>query len=121
MSKTKRIWLIASACLLVAGQAFAHAHLKSAVPAPDSVVKPAPTELDLTFTEGLNLKFSGVKITGPQDLAVEIGKATLTDGDTTLVVPFADALAAGRYKVEWRALSADGHKSKGEFGFTVQP
>jgi hypothetical protein len=121
MSNSNRFWLIASACLLIAGQADAHAHLKSAVPAPDSVVKPAPTELDLTFTEGLILKFSNVTVTGPRRAAVKIGEPMLMDDDMTLMVPFADALAAGHYKVEWRALSTDGHKSKGEFGFTVQP
>ena len=36
--------------------AFAHAHLKSATPAMGGTVATAPTELDLKFTEGVNLK-----------------------------------------------------------------
>ena len=121
MSSAKRVLLIAIAGAFVAGQAFAHAHLKSAAPAPDSVVKTAPTELDLIFSEGINLKFSGVKVTGPNGVVVKVGAAMLMDEDKTMMAPLADPLAPGAYKVEWHALASDGHKSKGEFGFTVRP
>ena len=103
------------------GQAFAHAHLKSAVPAVDSTVTTAPTELDLTFTEGVNLKFTGVTVTGPDKAAVATGEATLKGGDTTLTVPISGTLAAGAYTVAWHALSTDGHKTNGTYTFAVKP
>ncbi|MDL2398047.1 copper homeostasis periplasmic binding protein CopC [Rhizobium mayense] len=122
MPRTKKLVLIAAAASLVfAGQAFAHAQLKSAVPAADSTVKQAPSELDLTFTEGLNLKFSGVKVTGPGKAAVKTGEGMLMNGDSTLMVPITDKLTAGKYTVEWHALSADGHKTNGTYSFTVAP
>lgn len=31
------------------------------------------------------------------------------------------ALAPGEYRIEWRALSADGHPISGSFGFRLQP
>ena len=108
--------------LAVSGPAFAHAHLKSATPAVGGTVAAAPTELDLTFSEGLNLKFTGVKVTGPAKAAVATGPATLGGGgDTTLVVPVSDTLAAGAYTVAWHALSTDGHKTSGTYTFTVKP
>ena len=103
------------------GQAFAHAHLKSAVPAVGSTVTTAPTELDLTFTEGVNLKFTGVTVTGPDKAAVATGEATLMGGDTTLTVPISGTLAAGAYTVAWHALSTDGHKTNGTYTFAVKP
>ncbi len=104
------------------GQALAHAHLKSATPAVGSTVATAPTELDLVFSEGLNLKFTGVKITGPAKANVATGDAALgAGGDTTLVVPVTDTLAAGSYTVAWHALSTDGHKTTGTYKFTVKP
>ncbi|MDL2410184.1 copper homeostasis periplasmic binding protein CopC [Rhizobium calliandrae] len=118
----KKLFFVATAASLVfAGHAFAHAQLKSAVPAADSTVKQAPSELDLTFTEGLNLKFSGVKVAGPQKAAVKTGQGMLMNGDSTLMVPITDKLTAGKYTVEWHALSADGHKTSGTYSFTVAP
>lgn len=106
----------------VPAPAFAHAHLKSATPAAGSTVAVAPTELDLKFSEGLNLKFTGVTVTGPAKAAVATGDAALGAGDdTVLVVPVSDALGAGSYTVAWHALSTDGHKTTGTYTFTVKP
>lgn len=104
------------------GQALAHAHLKSAMPAVNGTVATAPSELDLKFSEELNLRFTGVRVTGPDKAAVMIGEAALGAGDdTTLVVPLAATLAAGTYEVDWHALSEDGHKTSGRYKFTVKP
>lgn len=100
----------------------AHAHLKAAVPAVNGTVPTGPTELELTFSEGIELKFTGVKITGPGKAAVPTGAATLgTTGDTTLVVPVAPPLQPGSYTVAWHALSTDGHKTSGTYSFAVRP
>ncbi|NLS16333.1 copper homeostasis periplasmic binding protein CopC [Rhizobium sp. P40RR-XXII] len=122
MPSMKKLLLAAAAIsIALAGQAMAHAHLKSAVPAADGIVKAAPSELDLTFSEGLNLKFSGIKVTGPDKAAVKTGDGTLMNKDTTLMVPVTDKLAPGKYTVEWHVLSTDGHKTNGTYSFTVAP
>lgn len=110
------------AFLALAGPASAHAHLKSATPAMNGTVATAPTELDLTFSEGIDAKFSGIKLTGPDRKTVPTGKSTLgAAGDATLVVPIPAPLAAGTYKVDWHAFAADGHKTNGSYGFTIKP
>lgn len=121
MRLTTPTLLFAAAGLVLAGQAFAHAHLKSASPAPESTISAAPDELDLTFSESLNLKFSGIRLVGPGKTEVKTGEGMLMDNDTMLMVPVGETLAAGIYTVEWHALSTDGHKSKGEYTFTVKP
>ena len=122
MAPPFRFALLAAALSLgLAGQAFAHAHLKAATPASGATVA-APAELDLGFSEGVNLKFTGVTVTGPEGAAVPIGPARLgPGGDATLVVPLAGTLAPGRYKVDWHALAVDGHKTDGSYRFTVAP
>lgn len=115
-----RIRLGALAALLslgLAGPAFAHAHLKSAVPAQDATV-PAPSTLRLGFSEGLELRFTGIKLTGPGG-AVPTGDATLDPDGMTLIVPVTGALPAGTYTVDWHALSKDGHTTRGSYAFTV--
>jgi methionine-rich copper-binding protein CopC len=116
-----RLGLAAILALGLAGRAFAHAHLKSATPADKSTVKSSPGELDLTFTEGLNLKFSGIKVTGADKTAVKLGNSMLMQNDTVLMVPVSETLGAGTYTVEWHALSTDGHKTNGSYTFTVKP
>lgn len=114
--------LAAIGLLCGTGQALAHAHLKAAIPPVDGTVRAAPGELDLTFSEGLELKFSGLKVTGPDRQPVPTGAASLKPGgDTTLMVPLSAALAPGLYTVAWHALSTDGHKTSGTYRFTVAP
>ncbi len=121
MSRYTRVLAIAAITTAMASsQALAHAHLKSSVPA-DKATAAAPTELDLTFTEGVNLKFSGIKVTGPDGQEVKLGDAMLMDGDKTLMVPVSGKLQPGAYSVEWHVLSADGHKVNGSYTFTVKP
>src|SRR5579871_1082945 len=102
-------------------QALAHAQLRSATPAAGSTLAVSPTELDLAFSEELNLKFSGVQVTGPDHKAVQTRDAVLKDKNATLVVPISATLAAGTYTVVWHALSEDGHKTHGTYAFTVKP
>ena len=40
---------------------------------------------------------------------------------STLIVKLPQPLAAGSYKVNWQAISADTHKVKGSFTFHVRP
>ena len=114
--------LFATALLLGATSAFAHAEFVKSTPAPDSVITTSPTEIDITFSEGLNLKFSGARLGDSMKMEMATGPATLArGGDTTLVIPVTKPLAAGVYTVEWHNLSKDGHKLKGSFKFTVKP
>lgn len=103
------------------GQAFAHAHLKSAIPAVNGTVSVAPAKLDLSFSESVNLRFTGVTVAGPGQSKVATGQAKLLNHDMTLMVPVTATLGAGKYTVSWHALSTDGHKTHGTYSFTVKP
>ena len=106
----------------MAAPASAHAHLVRAVPTAGSTVKTSPTELRLKFSEGLELGFSGVTVTGPDRAAIKAGVPSLDPADPTLmIVPLPGALKAGHYDVDWHATATDTHKTKGRYGFTVAP
>jgi methionine-rich copper-binding protein CopC len=122
MNKPIRAALAFAAALLAPGSAFAHAHLQSAAPAADAVVKAAPASLVLDFSEGLEIGLSGVALKGPDGRPVATGAVTLTPGnDREMSVPIGGALGAGTYTVEWHALSRDGHTTHGTYRFTVSP
>ncbi|HVZ14816.1 MAG TPA: copper homeostasis periplasmic binding protein CopC [Bauldia sp.] len=100
--------------------AFAHAHLKTSFPAADSVQTTPPTEIDITFTEDVNIKFTGATLTGADNKAVTLGDGMLMGGNAMFMAPITGTLAPGKYTVDWHALSTDGHKTNGSFSFTVQ-
>ncbi len=113
--------LIAAGLLLSATSAFAHAEFVKSTPAPDSTVAASPTEIDITFSEGIDAKFSGAKLVDSMKMEFATGQSTLAKGgDTTLVIPITTPLAEGEYVVNWHNLSKDGHKLKGSFKFTVK-
>nr|WP_237657414.1 CopC domain-containing protein YobA [Serratia fonticola] len=101
-------------------QALAHAHLKVQTPAADATVSSAPKVLTLNFSEGIEPNFSGVKVTGPDNAVVKTGKLDLDPSNNTQInVPIESDLAAGKYQVSWHVVSVDGHKTKGQYSFTV--
>ncbi|MEB7886059.1 CopC domain-containing protein YobA [Serratia fonticola] len=101
-------------------QALAHAHLKVQTPPADATVSSAPKVLTLNFSEGIEPNFSGVKVTGPDNAVVKTGKLDLDPSNNTQVnVPIESELAAGKYQVSWHVVSVDGHKTKGQYSFTV--
>ncbi|PXX38631.1 copper homeostasis periplasmic binding protein CopC [Aquitalea magnusonii] len=110
--------LIITASLFTSTAAWAHAHLKAAEPAANSVVS-SPASLNLTFSEALDVKFSGIKLINATQQDIALGEATLSNGGKTLVVKPAQPLPAGSYQVEWHALSVDGHKTTGTYRFSV--
>lgn len=76
----------ATASITLSNAAYAHAKLEAAQPPINGTVKDAPAELDLKFSEELNLKFTGVKVTGPDNKEVKTDGDMLMDGDKTLMV-----------------------------------
>lgn len=101
--------------------AFAHAHLQQQTPAAGSEVSTSPQTLTLNFSEGIETRFSGVTLSGPQQKTVKTGELTRSDSNQAqLIVPVAEPLAAGDYTVDWHVVSVDGHKTKGQYHFTVK-
>lgn len=110
-----------AAGILVVQQAQAHAHLKSSEPVAKSEVSASPTALTLSFTEDLEASFSGAELKDSQGGIVKTGKAALSpDSKSVLIVPVNSPLKAGSYEVDWHALSVDGHKTKGNYNFSVK-
>jgi methionine-rich copper-binding protein CopC len=97
----------------------AHALLESASPPVGGTVD-APSQISITFSEGVEPKFSGIALSGPGG-AVPVGKASVSPGDNkVLVVKVGKKLAPGSYTVKWHAVSVDTHHTQGDFDFTVK-
>ena len=93
----------------------AHAKLDHSVPAADSTVSAAPSEVALSFSEDIEPKFSGAEVFDSKGARVD---ETSTASDSAIHVKV-KPLVPGAYRVNWHALSDDTHKTKGSFKFTV--
>lgn len=99
--------------------ALAHGDLVRASPQPGGAVASPPPEVRLEFSEGVVGRFSGLTISGVDGRRV--ATEPLRVEGAVLVAPIAAPLRAGTYRVNWRALSVDGHKTQGSFTFEVRP
>ena len=92
--------------------------LTTQAPTVGSTVAQAPKEVVLWFTNQLEPAFSSIDVRDEKGAAVTSGKAALGGDRTQLRVPL-KALPAGTYKVIWRVLSVDTHRTQGDFTFRV--
>lgn len=116
-----RYALIALAGMLATPAALAHAHLTQQSPAANAQVTASPQALTLNFSEGVEPAFSGATLTGPQKEQIKTGKATRNEQDKTqLIIPLVQPLETGKYTVDWHVVSVDGHKTKGQYSFSVK-
>jgi len=107
--------------LLTASAVFAHAHLKGQYPAADAEVAASPQALTLNFSEGIEPQFSGVAITGARQQIIRTGSAKRNENDKKqMIVPLEQPLTPGKYTVDWHVVSVDGHKTHGQYHFTVK-
>ncbi|WP_229053852.1 copper resistance CopC family protein [Aeromicrobium sp. Leaf350] len=106
------------AVLVMAGStsASAHAGLVSTNPGERSSVEAMPSAVRLTFNETMN-RPSYVVVKAPDGAIVAEGEATVDGAD--LVQTVDDPGLAGTYRVDYRAISADGHPVEGAFEFDV--
>ena len=115
------IAILGGACAGPTAPALAHAHLQAETPMADATTA-SPGSLTLSFSEGLELRFTTVVVKDPNGSAVMTGPNRLAPGNPKmLLVPVAGKLGPGRYTVDWRAVATDGHKTQGTYGFTVAP
>ncbi|WP_063734626.1 copper resistance CopC/CopD family protein [Streptomyces sp. RTd22] len=103
-----------------AGPASAHAALTSTSPGEGAVVKSAPSDVSLTFTEGVLLGRDAVRVLDPKGKRVDAGKAAHVGGkSSTASVALRSGLADGTYTVAWKAVSEDSHPVSGAFTFSI--
>ena len=100
-----------------AAGAQAHAYLDHASPLVGSSGS-APREVRMWFTQALEPSFSGAQLRASGGAVVGSGHVDASD-PKQIVIPV-HGLAPGQYKVNWKILSVDTHRTEGSFGFEVK-
>lgn len=120
-ARTFRNTFLILTSVLATPAVWAHAHLTHQNPAADAEVTTAPQALTLNFSEGVEPGFSGATVTGAKQEAIKTLPAKRSEQDKTqLIVPLDETLKPGDYTVNWHVVSVDGHKTKGQYRFSVK-
>ena len=116
----RSIRLVTLFLVLVGGTAIAqaHAYLDHTSPLVGSVAT-APREVRLWFTQALEPRFSAAQLRSSSGAVVATG--AVDPASPKEMVIRVRALPPGKYKVKWKILSIDTHRTEGDFGFEVKP
>ncbi|MDT5154528.1 MAG: copper resistance protein [Mycobacterium sp.] len=109
--------VLALLALAGAGTASAHAVRVSADPAPDSSVGAGPARVSATFNEQLQTNFAAMTVVGPDGNLWSTGPAEIRGAVASVVLlPLGPT---GKYTVNYRVTSADGHVVNGAWSFEL--
>jgi copper transport protein len=103
--------------LLFASPAAAHAELVNITPPNGAQLAAPPTEVQMTFTESVNLVDDGIHLVDQLGATVPTPHPTV-DGNA-ITWPMPTDLPDGPYIVTWRVVSTDGHPISGASSFGV--
>jgi methionine-rich copper-binding protein CopC len=96
----------------------AHAFLERASPSAGQNLAVSPGRVELQFSEALEPSFSEVRVTDARGRDMSAGPQAVNGKEMDLPLK---RLAPGRYRVTWRAVSVDAHRTEGKFNFLVGP
>ena len=103
-----------------AGSVSAHSAVRETTPGEGTVLKSAPKQVTMTFTEAVGITDDSVRVLSPENRRVNAGDTEHESGrSNTVRVPLGDGLADGTYTVAWRVVSADSHPISGAFTFSI--
>lgn len=104
----------------LAQPAFAHGALVDASPKSGAVLDTAPTEIRLHFNEALEARYSKIKLTNAQGVAIKSDdiKVDPAHPETMMLTP--PVLPPGGFQVQWSTMTQDGHRTKGSYSFKVK-
>ena len=119
----RRIAALATSLLLVflVSPASAHTVLISSSPQKDSVIETLPTTISMTFAEDLVSIGNSNSISVLNENGEEVSQGEVSVSGPTLSKNMIAGDKTGLFKVEYRAVAADGHVIEDSFTFTVTP
>jgi len=111
-----RVLLLGAATLTMAGFAHADAHLASSVPADNSVISHAPSQISLNFSAPIRITALSLQRHGEKEpKRIEVSaEAPANEIDIPVT-----QLGPGAYTLNWRGIGGDNHEASGTVRFTI--
>ncbi|MGH3724675.1 MAG: copper resistance CopC family protein [Mycobacterium sp.] len=105
--------------LALPGVASAHAVKVSSDPAENAVLSGPPAQVSATFNEPLQKRFSAMTIIGPDGKSDQWQTGDPVISGAMISVGMKPGAPAGKYTVNYRVISEDGHPVDGSWPFTI--
>ena len=115
---------ILSFCLLVllpAARVSAHAFLERCDPAVGGKIHSVPAAVRIWFTEAIEPAFSSIQVFDATGKQVDKKDTHSDRSNRSLLQISLPHLGPGTYKVLWRVVSVDTHRTNGDFTFQIVP
>lgn len=99
--------------------AFAHASLVDSFPARGQTLAGSPAEIHLTFNEHVEARYCRIKLVSNAGKNFDADRPAADKANPNTIVAAVPVLRPGTYSARWTAVGGDGHKTHGDFSFTV--
>ena len=116
-----RILGLAVVLLLPAARVNAHGFLEHSDPSVGSKVHSAPVAVRIWFTEAIEPRLSSIQVFDATGKQVDKKDTHSDPSNRSLLQVSLPRRGPGRYKVVWRIVSVDTHRTNGDFTFQILP
>ena len=100
--------------------ASAHATMVDSFPAKGQVLNASPSEIHITFNEHVEARYCRIKLRSGDGKNFDADRPALDKTNPNAIVASVPVLKPGTYRAVWTAVGSDGHKTRGDFSFTVK-
>jgi len=98
---------------------FAHAAMVDSFPAKGQVLTASPAEIQITFNEHVEARYCRIKLRSGDGKNFDADRPSADKTRPNAIVAAVPVLRPGTYRAVWTAVGSDGHKTHGDFSFTV--
>jgi len=112
--------LLVVCCIGASVPAASHALPVRASPGAGATLTASPAKISITFDDLLEPVFSTLRVEDAQGKEVAKGAAAPNRPDAAVLEIALPALSPGTYHVFWSVVARDGHRTIGDYKFTVQ-
>lgn len=99
--------------------AFAHASLVDSFPAKGQTLAASPADIHLTFNEHVEARWCRIKLVSDAGKNFDADRPVADKANPNAIVASVPVLKPGTYRAHWTAVGGDGHKTHGDFSFTI--
>jgi copper resistance protein C len=100
--------------------AWGHAFPDHAEPRVGAALTASPDRVRVWFDGALEPAFSTIRVQNASGQQIDKGDGHVDAADATLLEVTLPPLAPGMYRVIWSVVARDGHRTEGDFNFTVR-
>ena len=106
--------------LLVTTSAWGHAFPDHSEPRVGWTVPTPPPRVRIWFDGALEPIFSSITVMNADRQRVDKGDGRVNPSDSTILEVSLPPLPPGNYRVFWSVVARDGHRTEGDFPFTIE-